>query len=982
MKKSAVLFALAFCTIAGAADIAFYVGPPNTDGWYTPEAMNEDVATIIDRTGHLFDEVEQFDDTQFDAFGAWVDENTDDGEMDILWLNGTMPSVLYPFPNLEPDGSRIEEWLDGGNMIINVGDWFGYVSYEGGSRQTENGPAGAANILDLAEGIIAGSAQGAMEVTPTGAEYLPSLNAVAAERPVTIGAVVEPWEVAAMFGQNAAGTHADPIVIHNTETDAYVAFINQASTWIDERGLVVAEFITNWVATVVGLGDPSLASDAQPEDQASDVPPDVVLSWTEGDTAATHDVYFGTDFNDVNEASRTDPREVLVSQDQTDTTFDPNGTLDFGTTYYWRVDEVNAPPDSTIFKGPVWSFTVEPVGYSIPDVNVTSNGISEPGAGPENTINGSGLNADDQHSTDSADMWLAMAPEGESLYIEYEFDRIYQLYQMLVWNYNSEFEPVLGFGLREVAVEYSEDGTNWTTLDEVEFAQAPGDPTYEADTVVDFGGVAARFVRLVVNSAYGATGQYGLSEVRFLYIPVQPREPEPADGAAEVDPETTLSWRPGRGAVLHEVYLGTDPNALPLVDEVEQASYTPEDLLFAETYYWQVVEVNEANAIMAWAGDIWSFTTRAFEPIEGFETYDNDIEAGTTIFDTWIDGYVNETGSTVGYLEAPFAEQTVVRSGSQSMPLQYENSIEPFYSETARTFETPQDWTGNGADTLVLYVQGNAPDFVETADGEIVMSAIGTDIWGTSDQFRYAYKNLSGDGSITVRVDSLIRSNEWAKAGVMIRETLEPGSQHAFAATTPEPAHGISFQRRPVAGQDSANTDVADVNLPHWVRLTREGNTFTAEQSEDGVNWTEITPAEPVEIQMDDSVYIGLAVTSHEAAITTAAEFSNVETTGNVTGDWQTADIGVAQPEGNAAQPMYVTIEDASGSMATVTSPTEAITVRPTWQQWAIPYSDLVGVDLSQVQTMYIGVGSATNPTADGTGIVFIDDIGYGRLVE
>ena len=67
------------------------------------------------------------------------------------------------------------------------------------------------------------------------------------------------------------------------------------------------------------------------------------------------------------------------------------------------------------------------------------------------------------------------------------------------------------------------------------------------------------------------------------------------------------------------------------------------------------------------------------------------------------------------------------------------------------------------------------------------MSAIGTDIWDVADQFRYAYKNLSGNGSIMVRVDSLVHSNVWAKAGVMIRETLEAGSKHAFVAVTPEP---------------------------------------------------------------------------------------------------------------------------------------------------------------------------------------------------
>ncbi|NLZ07245.1 MAG: DUF1349 domain-containing protein, partial [Phycisphaerae bacterium] len=380
----------------------------------------------------------------------------------------------------------------------------------------------------------------------------------------------------------------------------------------------------------------------------------------------------------------------------------------------------------------------------------------------------------------------------------------------------------------------------------------------------------------------------------------------------------------------------------------------------------------------AWTGDLWSFSTQDYASIDGFETYNDDIEAGTAIFDTWLDGWVNDTGSTVGYIETPFAEKSIVHGGSQSMPFQYDNATSPFYSEAWREFETAQNWTGNGADTLVLYVRGNAPSFKETADGGVIMSAIGTDIWNTTDQFRYAYKSLSGNGSITVRVDSLVRSNEWAKAGVMIRETLEPGSKHTFMCVTPD--HGTTFQRRPVAGQDSASTDVGGSAAPRWVKLTRTGNVFTAHDSMDGVTWTEAAVSPALEIQMAASVYIGLAATSHDAAIVTAAEFSNLSMTGNVTGAWQTAEIGVAQPLGNSvAEPMYVRIEDAAGKSATVVNADESISLRPSWQEWAIPYSDLAGVNLSRVEKMVIGVGSATSPTAGGTGTVYVDDIGFGR---
>ena len=477
--------------------------------------------------------------------------------------------------------------------------------------------------------------------------------------------------------------------------------------------------------------------------------------------------------------------------------------------------------------------------------------------------------------------------------------------------------------------------------------------------------------------------QFGLSEVRFYHKPVIAREPAPADGQTGLGLDVALDWRSGREAAVHEVYLGTDEQAViegaALIDTVTESRYNATALNLGTTYYWKVNEVNEAAVPGVWEGPVWSFSTVEYVTVEDFESYDDDIDGGTAIFQTWIDGWENNTGSTVGYLETPFAERTIVRGGRQSMPLHYDNTVSPFYSEAERSFATAQNWLGNGADRLVLHVRGNAPDFQETAEGAIIMSGIGSDIWDAADQFRFAYKNLNGNGSITVRVDSLVRSNEWAKAGVMIRETLEAGSKHAFVAVTPEPSHGVSFQRRPIAGTTSYNTDVANIEMPHWVRLTRTGNTFTAQQSADGVTWVDITVSPALEITMAGNVYIGLAVTSHDTAVSTAAEFSNLSTTGNVTGAWQTAEIGAAQPTGNSAEPMYVRIEDSTGGSATVVSADQAITARATWQEWAIPYSDLAGVNLSRVQTMVIGVGSRTSPTAGGTGIVYVDDIGYGR---
>ncbi|MCH7917167.1 MAG: hypothetical protein IIC50_04185, partial [Planctomycetes bacterium] len=102
-----------------------------------------------------------------------------------------------------------------------------------------------------------------------------------------------------------------------------------------------------------------IAEAPNPAIDAPDVARDAVLTWKPGQFASTHDVYFGTQFDDVNDASRANPLDVLVSQGQSDTSFDPAGVLEFGQTYFWRVDEVNSAPDFAVFKGGIWSFTAE-----------------------------------------------------------------------------------------------------------------------------------------------------------------------------------------------------------------------------------------------------------------------------------------------------------------------------------------------------------------------------------------------------------------------------------------------------------------------------------------------------------------------------------------------------------------------------------------------------------------------------------------------
>ncbi len=537
---------------------------------------------------------------------------------------------------------------------------------------------------------------------------MPAVDAAVELDPADLTGVLLTFAAPARGTRAATETSEALAEFLNSDTNGFVAFLFAPAVGGNAIVRTVEMGADGGTLLVFDIGGRATAARSpDPEDGATDVYREADLNWTPGGFAGAHDVYLGTVFDDVNDASRSDPRGVLVSRGQDANTYEP-GRLELGRTYYWRIDEVNATPDATVFKGQVWSFSVEPLAYAIENIIVTTNGTSDAGFGPENTINGSGLNDMDQHSIGETDMWLVPPGGDNPIWIQYEFDRVYQLHDLWVWNYNVLFETVLGYGLKLVTIDYSADGADWTTFGDVEFAKATAKPDYAHNTTVDMDGAAAKFVRLTVKSGWGVLGYYGLSEVRFLHIPAFARRPQPADGQTEMAPDVTLRWRAGRSADVHEVYLGTDPQTLPRIDTVAQDRIAPGGLEFGTTYYWRVDEVNEAETVASWQGDLWSFVTKEFETVDGFESYTDDIDAGMTIFDTWLDGWVNNTGSTVGYLSAPFAERTIVHSGSQSMPLAYNNSESPWYSEAGRTFDAPQDWTAHGADSLRLYFRGDA----------------------------------------------------------------------------------------------------------------------------------------------------------------------------------------------------------------------------------------------------------------------------------
>ena len=148
----------------------------------------------------------------------------------------------------------------------------------------------------------------------------------------------------------------------------------------------------------------------------------------------------------------------------------------------------------------------------------------------------------------------------------------------------------------------------------------------------------------------------------------------------------------------------------------------------------------------------------------------------------------------------------------------------------------------------------------------------GADIWGTADAFRFAYKAWTGDGEVIAQVTSVENTHAWAKAGVMIRGSLEADAPHAFLLVSP--GKGIAFQSRADRGGLTTHAAAGTATAPYWVRLVRQGTRITAFTSPEGAHWT---AAGSRTIALGETAYLGLAVTSHDNTTRSAATFQSAE---------------------------------------------------------------------------------------------------------
>ncbi|MFC1766863.1 discoidin domain-containing protein, partial [Planctomycetota bacterium] len=253
--------------------------------------------------------------------------------------------------------------------------------------------------------------------------------------------------------------------------------------------------VTNPGKTTLKCLPPDQASNPSPADEATDVPRDVVLSWTPGTFAASHDVYFGSSFDDVNDATT---GSAEFKGNQTELVYDVAQILEFGTTYFWRIDEVNDADPNSPWKGKVLSFEVEPeailVARDLLMATASSQGSDEDN--PDNTISNEGLNEDGSHSQDTSTMWRSDTSAAGEAWIRYDLSQSQKLLEMLVWNHNSSLEPDTGWGIKDALIEVSTDGVEFTTFGTVELAQS-------AETVVDMQNTVAQSVRITAQSNWG-----------------------------------------------------------------------------------------------------------------------------------------------------------------------------------------------------------------------------------------------------------------------------------------------------------------------------------------------------------------------------------------------------------------------------------------------------------------------------------------------
>ena len=384
------------------------------------------------------------------------------------------------------------------------------------------------------------------------------------------------------------------------------------------------------------------------------------------------------------------------------------------------------------------------------------------------------------------------------------------------------------------------------------------------------------------------------------FTPLPPDVPvynAPANGATGIDSTTavTLTWNGGLWAHLYDIYFGTSPNPPLLASNqklgpsqysTDYRKYTlPFTLQPGTTYYWKIV--SKTMAYVTAAGPVWSFTTAGTNQPPAV-TLTSPANGATFNAGANITLSASASDSDGSVMKVDFYQGSTLIGSDSSSPYTatWTNVPAGNYSLTAvatdnalaTTTSTPVSITV-GASSSGLPTGWASQDVGATgaagsssySGGTYSVTGAGADIWGTADAFQYAYRTLTGDGSIVARVATVASTASWFKAGVMIRNNLTAASAQGMMLVSY--SKGTAFQRRTADGNTSLSTAGSTSTAPRWVKLTRSGNTVTAYESANGTSWTQVGSDT---IALGSTAYIGLAVSSHVNGVLGTATFDNV----------------------------------------------------------------------------------------------------------
>ncbi|MEO7101160.1 MAG: LamG-like jellyroll fold domain-containing protein [Luteolibacter sp.] len=379
-------------------------------------------------------------------------------------------------------------------------------------------------------------------------------------------------------------------------------------------------------------------------------------------------------------------------------------------------------------------------------------------------------------------------------------------------------------------------------------------------------------------TAVNSSGESAASvQASALTIPASPQNVSVTAGTGQA----TISWSASTGASSYTIERATSASGpfTVIASGVTGLSYLDTGLSNGTTYYYQVTAVNASGSSAT--SSVGNSITLPAAPTGLAATPGNTAVSLIWNASTGASSYslLRSTTSGSGY--------TVIASGLTTTSYNdtgLANGTAYYYVVTATNASgTSANSSQASATPVALPSPWATSDIGSTGatgsascspSGVFTVVGAGADIWNTADAFRYVYQTASGDCDITARVTAVGNTDPWAKAGVMIRETLAAGSRHAMVIVSP--GSGVSFQRRTTTNGNSDHTTTSGLAAPYWVRMTRVGNVFTAYRSADGTNWTSMGS---VTISMSTSVYIGLPVTSHVSGTLCTGTISNVTAT-------------------------------------------------------------------------------------------------------